>query len=246
VALSALLITVSGMLLFAPDVPPPPVLRARELRIPEARLSLYLDPAREQPLETPFKLAAGALWIGTRCREGESLLRPDPEGVFLADGESALYVDDLNRLKGRVQITSPEQALAFVRLLTSPRTWHAMAAAKGGGSVEVISAPRLSQGFFFGDRRPLTTGYTSPFTSGMGGIFGATDARRFRLQPARVQTTPAGFEIRRTLYRDEQVKGSERLLDVVEEVSGHGRYARRVLRVRKAPKGFYVCLPRRE
>jgi hypothetical protein len=218
----------------------------RELRIPAEQLTLTLEPAREPPLETPFVLKSGKLWIGIRYRDGDPHVRPDPVGLFLVEGDSALYVNDLNRLRGHVRVSSPDEALAFVRLLTSPRTWRAMVRARGGGAVEVISEAHVSGGFFFGDPRPLLPSRVGPLASGLVGILSPRDAQRMKLLPASVRTTTGGYEIRRTLYRDEMTPGTERLLDVVEEVTPDGGFARRALRIRRPPRGFYFALPREE
>jgi len=75
-------------------------------------------------LQVPFTiLEGGTLVIGEDPRIG-GFPKKLGEVLQLVLPSETVRIDTIAQLRGRVEISSPEEALAFCRLITSPRTFH--------------------------------------------------------------------------------------------------------------------------
>lgn len=142
-------------------------------------------------------------------------------------------IKDLNQLKGKVKIDSPEDALAFVRLKTSPITWYLWGRKS---AMEVVSMDQVDLKFCFGDENE----YRCRINSNCSGMYGVvkdkSDLDSMKIKRAEVKATKTGFEIHRTLLTEGEKWCDNYIYEVTEFVGSNGSYSVREGKLRKAPK----------
>lgn len=189
-------------------------------------------------LNTPFTmLDKGTLVLGTLSNEGigdpiEAFLH-----LFIVYPNSALEITHLEQLKGKVKINSPRDALAFVRLKTSPVTWYFW---EGKGAMEVVSRDQIDSSFFFGDNET----YEWLKRLNDSGWYGIVNTKSMlsalKIEQAKVKLAKNGFEIHRTLLTQGKEWGDNYLQDVTEFVGRNGSYSVRKGKLRKAPESASI------
>lgn len=196
-------------------------------------------PERGRELKVPFGILGGGRLV-VRLRPPSPLIMPKPrrdEHLHLVLPTETVRIDSLAKLRGRVQIRSPEEALAFCHLLTSPGTWY-LWRGRGGAEFEIISQTHVDINFVFGNESLLavySNGHRRHRYSGLCGVIRPDkDLSEFGVKAAEARVTAEGYEVRRTLLVDvslfdSQVLGEPpaRMASVVELVSSDGQYVRK-------------------
>ena len=134
-------------------------------------------------------------------------------------------VKTLDALRGYVRIETPSQALAYVRLLTSPRTFGCFPRSQPRLELEVVSRDTVTLAFMFGDRREAKE--VKGFENGWWGVLDRSWAKRYRGLFAICTPAKDGFLVKRTFLIEEWNEGYQELhhLERVEEWVGQdGRY----------------------
>jgi hypothetical protein len=150
--------------------------------------------------------------------------------VVMHDGR-LLVPRDLNQLQGLVRITDGEAALRFVRLRTSPATWHTWPA--GVREMEIIAAPELQSQPDFGLRELR---YPAPgVPSGYLGILPEAAYRAGQFTAPKVEEVEAGFRITRLIYRQTFSARTATVQQIQEVVTEEGEYRRSVLKQMAPP-----------
>jgi hypothetical protein len=191
-----------------------------------------------QELVVPFQVTGRLLIGGATTRE-----RPivsDPPQIALAhsvDGRDR-HVSSLVRLAGSVVIRSETEALAFVRLRTSPLTVYAFDL-----EVEVMSPDRVDLEAAYGDRELLATLKGS--SNGYWGMLDRESQRQISVDEAIVIRRGDRFTITRTLLTLNASRSHHRLVTVRETVGRRGSYRREVVGIRRAPASIAWWIPTR-
>jgi hypothetical protein len=152
------------------------------------------------------------------------------ERVALREGDTFIVVRGPEQLAGRVRITSPEAALSYVRLFTSPATVRAM---RGPRWIEVAPLSSVDDRYLFGREREdirdlfpvMWFGYRSL------GVLKDREWRDAGLSSPVVLTSADGFIVVRLLFRpDEDGKWWTHTAHwVAETVSPAGEMQRQVI-----------------
>ena len=204
-----------------------------------------------QALKVPFKLRV--LGLG-RIHDGGlpqgpgrlCILLEPPQRSIVAIGfyghVKVRMLHRLSELRGQVQITTPDAALAFVRLATSPTTCYTLARREEAGyeELEVFCKGQ--------DVRPLSYGLRWPpcgvplnewrsFPEGCYGLISAGMAKQLGIEFAKVSVSGTGFGVERTLV----VRGANYLVKTQEWVGPDGEY-----RINKNEKIVLPSKPRLE
>lgn len=213
-------------------VPPPLKLKP----IPE-------DAKSTPPLVVPFEILHGGKLIVARPDERRGT-NSFPEfanySLFLVFPDGSTPIWQLNALRGRVRIRTPEEALAFCRLLTSPVTWYVWAQPDHYDEMEPVSKDNLPNQFFFRNKEEDPNwGSIFPLVAPKEGL------AKIGITPATVKRTAEGYEIHRTLYRQIWGDGPSTgyLADVVETVRPDGTYIRESHKRAMPNGGTFFCLP---
>jgi len=133
-----------------------------------------------------------------------------------------IQIRNLNELRGNVKIDTCQKALSFVRLRTSPRTFHAFISSGRLPELEVISRREVNSTYLYGDRIYLSSAMHAP--SGYAGIVSDEHARCLRLQPALCVRTDHGYRIERTMFSEHRQSREASFNRVFERVGYDGRY----------------------
>ncbi len=185
-------------------------------------------------LKAPFTLTQGRLCICVKPEWQGSVPIESYERLYLilpSKPPKVIEIDGLNKLRGYVKIETPQAALAFARLRTSPKTLHAF---ENCWEVEIVSRDQIDQDFFFGDE--WRTEYMRKHgESGIDGIFSKREkVASFGISPAQCRKTSKGFEIqRRLVVRD---RGGVQMIKVVETVGTDGSCRRKESNAINVPK----------
>ena len=155
------------------------------------------------------------------------------ERLYLLDAVHSIEVNDLNKLRGYVRIRSCRSALSFVRLRTSPKTFHAFAHQQGQWEIEVLSPSDITNHLVYGDRRLAVSLANAPY--GYSGVFPRYLIRKLAIQRARCSRSGKGFAVRRTLISKNRNDKRMSLVDILGSVSENGNYAVRCRLVRAPP-----------
>jgi hypothetical protein len=157
-----------------------------------------------------------------------SCLMPEitADGIVVSHDGRLLVPRDLNQLRGLVRVTDGEAALRFVRLRTSPATWHAWPA--GVREVEVVAAADLQSQPDFGLRELR---YPVPgVPSGYLGILPGAAYRASQFTAPKVETVGEGFRITRWIYRQTFSARTATVQQIQEMVTEVGEYRRSVVK----------------
>ena len=186
-------------------------------------------------MEVPFAVRTGRLAV---CIKHGSI--PPWEAVYLISStpphmpsylrggywaRCLFEVKTLDALRGYVQIETPAQALAYVRLLTSPRTFGCFPRSQPRLELEVVSRDTVTPAFMFGDRRELEL--VREGGNGSWGVLDRSWAKRYGGLLATCTPAKDGFLVKRTFLVEEWNEGYQELhhLERVEEWVGQdGRY----------------------
>lgn len=191
-------------------------------------------------LEVPFTVLEGGYlaidvdpWIVEIERFGKKLkvpvgMIPPNERLYLFVPRQKIKVDRLEQLQNRIRIESCAEALAFVRLLTSPRTFRLWPGERQRRSeVEILSNEDLDSTLVFGLRPPWPVGER---TAGRDGILcSGGQMRELGIASAQARAIEGGFEVRRALMVvvHHDATSSAHMEQVVEGVGYDGSYERR-------------------
>lgn len=149
----------------------------------------------------------------------------EPLRLFLVLPSKVIEIDDLNKLCGRVKIETPRDALAFVRLKTSPRTYHILSfASKGYIEAEIVSRDQIDTNFVFGDKIAVET---LKKYRGYLGIVNKEKLAQLGIKPPFCSKVKHGYEIQRMLLVKDFMTNKQQILRVVEFVGRDGRYIRK-------------------
>jgi len=155
-----------------------------------------------------------------------------------------IRIETLAQLRGRVQIRSPREALAFCRLGTSPSTYDLYNRATMRYELEIVSNDEVDSDFTFGNQHDAKTYQVSDELSGYRGII---SSRRklddMGIAPTEVHQTAEGFEVRRTLMVWDHNTDRKHMERVVEVVGYDGSYARTESHVSDLPPSLLYGFP---
>jgi len=212
----------SGQTAHLNKVPTESQTAGREFRVPFAA---YVT----GPLDVPFEIRyKGALAIGSRPQPlGEYSQGPvkDPSCLYLVLPSEIIIVSDLAQLPGRVTIRTPEEALSFCRLLTSPKTLDLWATPRGRWEAEIVSHDQIDSDFVFGDTG-LREGL-KVLGSGMEGIVSTRKRlNELGIGPPECRAHADGYKISRRLMVWEVGAEGLHMEKVVEVVGQDGSYVR--------------------
>jgi len=179
-------------------------------------------------LEVPFEILNGGVLIMGLEEPWHTIEPRQPfEELYLQVGGESFLIDDMSKLRRRVAIRSPDEALAFCRLKTSPRTYYLWGDSYETQEVEVLTKEQVTAGLCWGDKafceflRSLESDHLGVITAeerlGWYGI-GAT----------KVSAIDQGFEIKRTLIVEDFTTepGEVHLAEVVEVIGPEAHYTR--------------------
>lgn len=191
-------------------------------------------------LQTRFDLAGGRLEI----QSVSTGTLPAPSRLYYFRPGRTRWIRSLNDLAGQVRIRTPDEALSYVRLLTSPATCLAVRTSGTKLEAEVILKSHVDRWFTFGDVA-LAQRLRNPRIRGSFGIVLPRDARALRLHEATSGRLGSGFVVKRTLLVDDMGPPAQRyLLDVQEAVAPDGTYSRVWTRRRPTNVPGYMRIPR--
>lgn len=151
------------------------------------------------------------------CVESPPVQVPLMERVYLLEGSKWHRVSTLDQLQGKTAIVTPKMALQFVRLKTSPTTFHTF-----GPEMEVIPTSELSLELLFGDKSMLRM-LKGPRANGLFGVISDQRARQIQVSRPTVEWANGRFTIQRRLvvYRD---RSDGDVFKITEEVQSNGEY----------------------
>ena len=159
------------------------------------------------------------------------IMSPGKRLVLRLPNGQSLWIQDLRRLKGHVEIWSPRQALSFVRLWGSPLT----AGTIGGSDAFEIATKSEIDGLSFGDtwcRSVLSKSHSRMF-----GIVSVQTMHIEALRPVTVKVVSGGFQISRdvlTVRFGGPTYEDLRILRMREFVKKDGEYFAKVVSSRTA------------
>jgi hypothetical protein len=146
--------------------------------------------------------------------------------IAVSYGEQTQLVRELNQLRGLLRIDSGEAALRFVRLRTSPATWHMWP--DGPSEVEIVAASRAPNLPNYG-----LSGFGSwivkhwrKSSSGLHGILSHEVCRAIGFGPPSVHRESGGFTIERWTYAERGRRWTQSIQKVREHVGEDGEYRR--------------------
>ena len=172
------------------------------------------------PLPVSWEQVGGILAVG--YKGGMGLPVEAFERLVLTRKGKSTFVGNLAALKGRVRIRSAKEALQFVRLLTSPRTFN-MWPSLGPRRIELTTRKDWTLAFCFGDRDTLRWLGFSGGRSRMGCI-DDYEAWAYGGVGAVVMEDVDGYVIRRVLLVDVDGPDAAHALAVVEHVGRAGEF----------------------
>jgi len=199
--------------------------------------------------DVDFLLRGESLEIGTKGGGGFPLSAF--ERLFLASDGRLVRVRGPKDLVGRVRIQSPQQALQYVRLFTSPATVRALAPAiettSGKRWLEVVPVTAINSDFVYG-QSDLAKGLKRVDGRSRNRAFGVlTEAewRKSGLAPPSVRGIEGGFVVTRFLFTVDEYQDFETstVHRVAETVLADGRYHRQILDTRKLTGVVLVVWP---
>lgn len=172
-----------------------------------------------QELPVPFALVRGQLWIG---HLGATM--PAIDRLCLYVDHKAQQIYRLSDLQGKVRITTPQQALAFVRLPTSPLTRYCsinFLSRQQDMVMEVILPQDNNEALYYGytymARRYAKT------RGGYAGFITKDEGKQLGIKPASCVASGQGFEVQRHIVvRRSNIKCD--LLHLTEWVGPDGEY----------------------
>jgi hypothetical protein len=173
-------------------------------------------------LKVPFEvLAHGKLCVGLPPTPGLGDPIEAHQRLYLVLPKKAVQVRSLDELRGKVRIRTPEEALAYCRLRTSPVTWYLW---PDTGYMEIVSRDSVDDGYCFGDtkkcelRRRASSGYN-------GLVASKTTLAGLGIKPPTCRSSRGGYEVHRTLMmRDEKAFDSFFSVEISELVGRDGKY----------------------
>lgn len=168
-------------------------------------------------LTIPFQLVSGTLVLLPE-HDGD----PVVERLCLVTAGTTLRIVSLQLLAGHVRIRGPSEALAYVRLPTSPVTRDAMRTGRAGES-DVLRYDEITSELLYG-RNSLVTLVRKGTALKWPGILTAVEAVSMGYRPPSVTDTPP-YVVRRTLLIQAS-DGRRRFARVTERVTSHGAYER--------------------
>lgn len=190
-------------------------------------------------LKVPFRVLEDAtLAVDAQVFFGEP--SESCEGLWLLLANEAIRITSLSQLRGRVQIKSPTEALAFCRLLTAPTTFRLWQP----WELEILNADEVDGELLFVEEFYSRSLHREDKTSGFYGIVSSPNKlRQMGIRRARVRATAAGYEIRRTLMVEDHDRDWPHMAKVVEIVGHDGGYVRTKTHVDDLPAGVNWTLP---
>lgn len=211
-----------------------------EAEAPEGQFNIPFHFSVTEPLDTPFRLLCGAvLAIGTKPFSLEEPLgwpiEPD-QRLYIVLRNQIIIINDLAQLRGHVTIETPQEALAFCRLITSPRTYHLWRTTQGKYEAEIVSNDQIDRDFVFGDEA-LGEALSNAGSGHCGIVSSRQKLDELGIGPAEVRTTPEGYEIRRRLLVEDLDTRARYMAKVVEVVRQDGSYVRTGTHVYDLPSG---------
>jgi hypothetical protein len=146
------------------------------------------------------------------------------EGIVLEQAGRLMRLQGLNQLRGLVRIVDGPSALRFVRLRTSPATWHTWP--DRVREVEVVASSHLQSLPTFG--LPKLRYPPRHDASGYLGILSDTAYRGSQFTPPMVEEVDKGFRVSRWIYRRDLTHKTS-VQQVQEVVMQDGAYRRTVI-----------------
>jgi len=163
------------------------------------------------------------------------------ERVCFADEREGFVVNAPADLAGHVSIDSPAEALAYVRLFSSPGVIMCYACPWW---VEVVPARSVSRRFLLGREGPLPGLGGGDWPSGWFGILSQADWEATRLSGPRVERTAGGFLVIRPLVQLTAESPRATAASAVREtVTSDGRIGREPGRSVPLPPSAPVVIP---
>ena len=171
-----------------------------------------------------FLVPNSTLWIAT---VGEVSPIEAVEHLVLSFNGKEKVLTKMDDLRGYAAIDTPENALRYVRLRTSLKTWYMW---RDAYMVEIAN-PTLMKQFPNYGIKPKSEHFVN---SGFDGILSEAAFVRGHFSPPEVVKTITGFTIKRWLFNDEFK--FKRVLFVEEQIETNGGYHRKTLRSRQPPQ----------
>jgi len=160
-------------------------------------------------------------------------MEPFQKLTLIENGEVRL-ISSLTQLRGKVRIDTAEDALRFVRLGTSPRTFYMLRSPRAW---EVLPISKYRAQWVFSDplwngmiasnsyENPIVTGRYPYYQSGFYGVVGNGWWKRSGLSAPITTPTATGWRIRRTLVRQGASSDAPpKFFDATENVGRDGSY----------------------
>ena len=210
---------------------------------PRPGAKVTLEPGAEL-LDVPFSVLDGGV-LALAPRRGHPVEAFERLSLVLPNGKMA-RVDRLSRLRGWVEIDTPEQALAFCRLKTSPATYFPWDDDNGKCELEIVAKEQVTTAFCFGDERWTQALRGSRYSGHYGVLASKADFARLGIEPAEARATSDGYEVRRALLAEDLKTDELRMAKVVESVGHDGSYARKKEDVTDTPQGVWWFIPKFE
>ena len=163
-------------------------------------------------LGLPFEILDGGALVISWDRRVPILMISPPEDLYLVLSDEVVRLDTIAQLRGRVAIGSAEQALAFCRLLTSPRTYDLWWPARRRMELEIMGAAQVDSDVLFGKYwssshlqylRREAPDFDGTWRHEAQGYYGIVSSRQkldeIGIRPAQARPILEGYEIERTL-----------------------------------------------
>lgn len=200
---------------------------------------------RGERLEVPFEILDGGALVMALDRRTPASIIVGVRALYLVLPNEVVRLDSLAQLRGRVEIGSAQQALAFCRLLTSPRTYDLWWPARKRRELEILSADQVDSELLFGEY--WSSGYLDYLRREAAGYRGIVSSRQkleeMGIGPTHVRTIAEGYEIRRALMVWDFDMNRKQMEKVVEVVGHDGSYVRRESHAQDLPAGVSWRFP---
>ena len=153
----------------------------------------------------------------------EGGVEPVESGQFLKYiGSKVKRINNINDLTGLVLIKKPSDALNFVRLKTSPKTFYLLDRANGENMLEIIPRENIDAQFVFGDKNLAKE--LKSYKNGRYCICEEKILKSYSIETAKVVQEDGTFHVERTVIFKNKKNNRLKMYLIKENVTSKGTY----------------------
>ncbi|MBV6457653.1 MAG: hypothetical protein HONBIEJF_00770 [Fimbriimonadaceae bacterium] len=173
----------------------------------------------DRHLQVPFNVRGGGHFAIGGIEYLNGSLVHFPNSLYFRYGHKRKAINSMKNLIGNVELTTSSEALAFVRLRTSPKTFGSFANG-GRGLIELIPRSQITKALVYGDGKMASLLWKWP--SGWFGVIDDKDFARFCAARATHEARGKVFLVSRTVMSYDFVKESGLVFRIQEVVYPDG------------------------